>query len=448
MTGPSADLAGFIAGLDYADLPAQVQERVKAITLDTIASAIAGRQGEETGQIERLADAVAGSGTSTVLAGPRGLSPAGATLVNGYQVTAVTVCDVFRPALCHVTPQVVPPALAVAEQRGASGRDLLTAVAAGLETTVRIGHAINYPAFRERGWHSPGVMGPFGGAAAVGTLLGLSAEQQRNAFALAGSQAAGTFAHWGTPTIKFHQSRGALSGLLAANLAATDFRSAEEIFANPDGGLFHAYSDGGNPERLTEGLGSRWDLMEIALRRWPAASSVQTMITSLFALIDAHDVKVADVSEVRVWLSETVHKMHGTLPWEDKFRAQLSAPYLTSVILHDRQCWLDQFLPSRFGNPDVDSFARERVQIAPDPAIEGTASVVEIELDDGMVHRDDRTIAKGDPRDPLTLDEIVGKFREASAGVLDGAVEGALSSLLELESLSNVSDTIAALARP
>lgn len=444
MSGPNADLAEFVAELEYADLPAEVAERVKAITIDAIASAIAGRHGEETAQVQRLAEAVTGQGSSTILGGPRTFSPAGAALLNGYQVTAVTVCDVFAPALCHVTPQVVPPALAMAEQRGASGRDLLAAVAAGLETTVRVGMATNYPEFRKRGWHSPGVIGPFGGAAAAGSLLNLSAEQQRNAFGLAGSQAAGTFAHWGTPTIKFHQSRGSLSGLLAANLAAQDFRSAEEIFTNPDGGLLHAYSDGGNPEALTDGLGSDWRLEGIALRRWPAASSVQTMITSLFALLETHDIKVDDVAQVRVSLSETVYKMHGSLPWEDKFRAQLSAPYLTAIILHDRQCWLEQFTPARFANAEVDTFAREKVHVSADPTLEGTASIVEVELADGTVHRDDRAIAKGDPRDPLSLDEIVAKFREASTGLVD--TEPALSELLDLDNTTDASSAIAALA--
>jgi len=205
---PTAELARFVAGLQYETLPERVRVRVKDIVLDALASAIAGRQGDESKQIRALAAALGGSHEATVIGGEP-LSIAGATLLNGYLITAVTVCDVHRPTLCHTTPQVVPPALAIAERNGASGRALITAVAAGLESTVRVGLGTNYPAFRARGWHSPGVIGPFGGAAAAGKLLGLDAERQRNAFGLAGSQSAGTFAHWGTPTIKFHQSRGA-----------------------------------------------------------------------------------------------------------------------------------------------------------------------------------------------------------------------------------------------
>ena len=169
---PTKDLAAFFADLRYESLSAAVRERVIDIVLDTVASAIAGRRGDETAQIEALAAAIGGPATSTVIAGPP-RSLAGATLVNGYQITAVTVCDIHRPTLCHVTPEVVPPALAVAEERDLGGRDLLVAIAAGLETVVRVGAGMRYPAMRARGWHSPGVIGPFGGASAIASLLGL-----------------------------------------------------------------------------------------------------------------------------------------------------------------------------------------------------------------------------------------------------------------------------------
>ena len=343
---PTTELARFIAQLQYEDLPAAIRERVKDIILDTLASAIAGRQGHESPQVRALARALGGSGEASVIGGER-LSLAGATLLNGYLITAVTVCDVHRPTLCHVTPQVVPPALALAERAGASGKALLLAVAAGLETTVRIGLGTKYPAFRARGWHSPGVIGPFGGAAAAGKLLGLDAERQLMAFGLAGSQSAGTFAHWGTPTIKFHQSRGALSGLMAGLLAEQGFLASREILAHEDGGIFNSYSDGGNPDAVVADLGSRWTLEQISLRLWPGASSTQSATTALFALIKAHDIRPEHVAEVRIGLSKEVYDMHGTLGWDDKFKALLSTTYVTAIVLHDRRCWLDQFEPAR-----------------------------------------------------------------------------------------------------
>ena len=444
MNAPTTELARFVAGLRYEDLPPRIRERVKDIVLDSIASAIAGRQGEETKQIRALAAALGASREATVIGGEP-LSLAGATLLNGYLITAVTVCDVHRPTLCHTTPVVVPPALALAERDGADGRAFITAIAAGLETTVRVGLGTKYPAFRARGWHSPGVIGPFGGAAAAGKLLRLDAERQRHALGLAGSQSAGTFAQWGTPAIKFHQSRGALSGLLAALLAEQGFTASAEILAHKDGGIFSAYSDGGAPEAVTAALGERWQLEQIALRLWPAASSIQTVITSLLALMRAHDLTPARIASVRVGLSKTVYDMHGTLPWDDKFKALLSTPYVTAIVLHDQRCWLEQFERERYQDPVVGAFARERVKVEIDPRVEGTGAAVDVRTVDGQVHSDRRAAPKGDPTDPLTRAEIEEKLRTASAAFLPReAVERIISMVSGLEQIRDVRELLAA----
>jgi 2-methylcitrate dehydratase PrpD len=439
-TQPTQNLADYFSALRYDDIPPPVRERVVDILLDTVASAIAGRRGDETAQIEALADALGGSRVSTVVAGPPS-SLAGAVLVNGYQVTAVTVCDIHRPTLCHVTPEVVPPALAVAEARHAGGRALVTAVAAGLEAVVRVGAGMRYPAMRARGWHSPGVIGPFGGAAAVAVLMQLDPLRFRNALSLAGTQAAGTFAHWGTPTIKFHQSRGALSGLLAAHLAETGFKAGPEVLTAKHGGLFHLYSDGGDPAAVIAGLGSDWQLQTISLRLWPAASSIQTVITSLLALVEAHDLRPEGVERITVGLSKTVHDMHGALPWDIRFRALLSTPYVAGVVLHDRRCWFDQFTPERIADPALDAFIRARISVEVDPEVQGTGAAVTVRTTDGRIHSDRRAHPRGDAADPLRRAEIVEKFRLSADGLLGaGRAEEAIATIIGIADLADVAD--------
>ena len=442
MSTPTADLAAFIAGLQYEHIPAAIRERVKDIILDAIASALAGTHGDEVKQIRGLAAALGASSEASVFGGDK-LSLAGTTLLNGYLITAVTVCDVHRPTLYHTTPQVISPALAIAERDGVSGRALLTAVTAGLETSVRVANGTHYAAFRSRGWHSPGVVGPFGGAAAVGKLRGFKTDTQLMAFGLAGSQSAGTFAHWGTPTIKFHQCRGALSGLMAGLLAEQGFLASKEILTHKDGGIYNAYSDGGKPDSVTAGLGTQWALEQISLRLWPAASSVQSVITALLALAEAHDLKPADIAEVRVGLSQGVYDMHGTLAWDDKFKALLSMPYITSVVLHDRACWLDQFEPARVQDKAVGDFARGRVKVFVDPGIQGTAALVEIKTNAGVTHTDRRLVAKGDAADPLSRAEIQGKLRTAASGVISNAAADRIIALVDgLEQVGNVRELL------
>ncbi len=432
-------LASFVSSLAYEDIPSPVRERVRDILLDTFASALAGNAGDEVAQIDTLARIVGGPAlAATVIGGPPA-SYVGAALLNGYLITAATVCDVHRPTLFHVTPEVVPPAMAVAERAGASGRQLITAVAAGLEVATRIGLGIHYPEFRARGWHSPGVIGPFGGAASSGKILGLDRIRQRNALGLAGSQSAGTFAHWGTPTIKFHQSRGSLSGLMAGLLAETGFEAAPDILGAADGGLFNAYSDGGDQGLVVERLGERWELMNISLRRWPVASSIQSMVTALFAILDSHPLTPDEIAMVNIRLSDTVYRMHGELGWDTRFRALLSTRYVASVITHDRRCWLDQFTPARIADPVVDDFARTRIHVEVDPELPTNAASVRVLTRSGITHEVRRDVPKGDAQDPLTRDEITDKFRDAGEGMLEApSIARILETIGRLESLDDV----------
>ncbi len=436
MTDPTITgaLAAWVSDLTYEDIPVAVRERVKDLFLDALASGLAGNSGDEIDQIDEVARGLGGdSDESTVLA-RHASTPVGAALMNGYLITAATVCDVHRPTLCHVTPEVVPPALVVAEQRDATGRDLIVALAAGLETTTRIGVALDYPVFRRHGWHSPGVIGPFGGAAAAGRLLGLDAVAQCNALGLAGSQAAGTFAHWGTPTIKFHQSRGALSGLLAATLAATGFQASPDILAAQDGGLFTSYAEGGRPEAVVDRLGDHWELMNISLRLWPVASSIQSMVTALFAALAERPLEAASIESIRIGLSETVYRMHGELGWDSRFRALLSARYVASVVVHDQACWLDQFTPERIADPKVDAFARDRIRVEVDPKLATNAAVVEVRTTDGQASVVQRDAPRGDSSDPLSRDEILDKFRRASAPLMtEGEADRVSATATRLE---------------
>jgi 2-methylcitrate dehydratase PrpD len=438
---PTQILARFAAELDYDDIPERVREYCKDMLLDALACAVAGHQGEETHQVAALAAAIAQSAESSVIGDGR-LSLAGATLLNGYLITAVTLCDVHRPTLTHITPEVVPVALGIAERDGLSGKDLLVALAAGFETTTRVGVGLDFPAFRSRGWHGPGVIGPFGAAAAAGRLLQFDAGTMATAFGLAGSQAAGTFAAWGTPTVKFHQCRGALSGLMAALLAQQKFVATREFLTARDGGLYTTYTDGGRPERVTEDLGKRWELEQVALRPWPSASTIQGMITAMFDLVEKHGVRFDQVRRLRVSMSKTGYEMHGIFPrYQGKFEALLSIHYAAAAILHDRALTLAQFEPVRYNDPKLARFAAERVEVNCDPQLSGVQSVVEAELADGSTIRTRCDHPRGAPENPLTRAQVEEKFRVYAVGRLgEPTAKEIVRMVTRLEELGSARD--------
>src|SRR5215475_5385660 len=436
-------LAQFATSLRPEDLPQDVSDHCKNVLLDTLACALAGHQGEETHQVAALASALAQSDEASVIGGGS-LSLAGATLLNGYLITAVTMCDVHRATLTHITPEVVPPALAIAERDGLGGRDLLVALAAGSEVATRIGIGLDPPAFRARGWHGPGVLGPFGAAAAVGRLRGFDADTMAKAFGLAGSQAAGTFAAWATPTVKFHQCRGALSGLLAALLAEQDFLATREFLTAKDGGLYNTYANGGKPDVAIADLGQRWELEQIALRLWPSASSIQGMNTALFDALDERPFELKDVKRAHIRLAPTVFNLHGKLSkYKAKFDALISAHYTAAVIIEDHALTLEQFTPSRYDDPVLRHAAASLIDLQPDEGLSDVQTVVEFELNDGTKIIKRCNSPRGSSDNRLTRAQIESKMRTyAQKRIGKAAIERIIASIWALEDVSSVRDLL------
>lgn len=449
---PTQALADFAATLRFDAIPERTREACKDLLLDALACALAGHQGEETAQLAALAGALGQSDESSVIGGDR-LSLAGATLLNGYLITAVTMCDTYRELLTHIMPEVLPPALAIAERDALSGRDLLVALAAGSEVAIRVGLGLDYPVFRAKGWHGPGVLGPFGAAAAVGRLRGFDADTMARAFGLAGSQSAGTFAAWGTPTVKFHQCRGALSGLMAALLAEQEFVATREFLTEPDGGLYNTYAEGGKPDAALAGLGIVWELEKLALRPWPSASSIQGMITAMIELTEQHEIDPAQVKQVRIALSPPVFKLHGGFAtYGAKFEAMLSAHYVATAILHDRALTLAQFEPARYDSAALRRFAAERVLVTEDAKLSGLTARAEIETANGAVLSSRCEFPRGAPENPLGRARIVDKFRTYAAPRLSQAgietVIDAVARLEEMKSVAELFDMLRAAPRP
>jgi 2-methylcitrate dehydratase PrpD len=433
-------LAKFAATLRYDDLPPQTGEHTKNLLLDALACAVSGFRGEETAQVAAFATALAQGSESSVIGGGH-LSLAGATLLNAYLVTATTMCDVHRATMTHITPEIVPPALLIAERDGLSGRDLLVAVAVGSEVTTRIGLGLDYPGFRGRGWHGPGIIGPFGAAAAVGSLLRFDADTMARAFGLAGSQAAGTYAAWGTPTVKFHQCRGALSGLMAALLAQQNFVATREFLTAKDGGLYNAYAAGGLPEAVTADLGKRFELEQIALRLWPSATVIQGLATAIFDLVERHRIDPAHVRQVRIAMSQTAFDLHGGFgTYKGKFEALLSAHYTAAIILHDRALTLAQFEPDRYDDPKLRAFAARKIEVYADPAVKGSQAKVDVTMDDGAAFSARCEHPLGAFENPLSRAQIEQKFRTYAAGVLsDAAADAVVKAIDRLEDFGSIS---------
>src|SRR3979411_915805 len=195
MADETATLAAYVANLQFEDIPREVLERAKVLTLDFLGSAIrARRDAESTPSLLKMLGALAldGTGESTVFGDAKTWTPAVAALFNRRRRHSLYFADTHADSSLHPSAPVVPAAFAVGELVGASGRDVLTALVAGYEVCRRLGNALDPTSHYKRGFHPTATAGTYGAAAAAAKLFGLSKQQIVAAFGVYSKHAACT----------------------------------------------------------------------------------------------------------------------------------------------------------------------------------------------------------------------------------------------------------------
>src|SRR6266436_3513150 len=232
------------SALAYADLPAPVRALAQQCVLDYLGVALAGAADPLVRILLDEMTEAAGTPQAGIIGHEVRLPALSAALVNGAAAHALDYDDVNMAMPGHPSVAILPALLALAELKGSSGREVITAFVAGYETTCRIGAALQ-PGHYNLGFHSTGTVGSFGAAAACARLLDLDTEATAIALGIAGTQAAGLKSQFGTMCKPFHAGKAAQSGLLAARLAARGFSSrpdlveCEQGFAPTHGPDFH-----------------------------------------------------------------------------------------------------------------------------------------------------------------------------------------------------------------
>jgi 2-methylcitrate dehydratase PrpD len=240
----TAELTRRLATTNYDALPEDVRTLACQCVLDFVAVTLAGASETLTGLLREEALEEGATPIASLIGHPARVSPQQAALVNGAASHALDYDDVNLGMGGHPTVTILPALLALAEARGATGRELLAAFVAGYETACRIG-ALVLPGHYSRGFHATGTLGTFGAAAACAHLIGLNAETTAIALGIAGTQAAGLKSMFGTMCKPLHAGLAARNGLMAAKLAARGFSSRADVlecaqgFAATHGPDFH-----------------------------------------------------------------------------------------------------------------------------------------------------------------------------------------------------------------
>ena len=222
------ELAAQASAVKYEELPEPVREVARQCVLDYLGVAIAGADDPLVRILVEEMSEAGGTPQASIIGHSLRLPVLSAALVNGAAGHALDFDDVNIAMPGHPSVAILPALLALAEVKGSSGRDVLTAFVAGYEITCRIGAALS-PGHYAIGFHSTATIGKLGAAAACARLLGLDADETATALGIAGTQAAGLKSQFGTMCKPFHAGKAAQNGLLAARLAARGFSSRTDL---------------------------------------------------------------------------------------------------------------------------------------------------------------------------------------------------------------------------
>lgn len=411
------------------DMPRALLDAARWHLLDTLgvglaATALPAAQAVSAA-LDDLGDGAAAGGPADVLGGGRASAP-WAALANGTLFHALIFDDTHNETIVHPASVITAATLAAAQATCASGRDFFAAWVIGCELTCRIGLAA-VRRFHAAGFQPTAVVGPLGAAFAAGRLYGLDAAQSAHAAGIAGSFVSGIVESWtdGAWAQLLHAGWAAHSGIVAATLAKRGFSGPATVIEGR-AGVFNTHTQaGGAPfafERITEGLGERWESEQIAFKPFPCAHVVHPFLDALLAL-HRNGLRAEQVERIVCPIAGYMIPVVAA-PADEKRRPRSDAQARTSL-----QYTLAEAL--HFGRLDARAYREESLR---DPRILALADKVEIRVDDtapdsraykgwvivqtvdGRVLEEIVPSTRGSAANPMTEAELLGKF-EANASL-------------------------------
>ena len=386
MAQETVRLAEYAAALRYQDLPTEVVQRARECIIDTVAAIICGSALPWSRIVADYARRTGPGGKSNILGagGPAVQAPA-AALANGALAHAFELDSLTRPgAGAHPGATVLPPALAIAQGRGANGQALIAAFVAGNEVMIRIGRATGHTN-EARGFHAPGTTGPFGGAVAAGHLLRLDAAAMTNALGIAGSLCGGLleFARGNGGMVKrLHLGRASEAGVLAASLAADGFTGPRTVLEG-EFGFLRVFCTKWDEAELTRGLGEEFVVSTTVLKRYPCHATAHAAVKAVRELQAEHGFTGAQVEAITVTGNQRVVERHNILEPADLMLAQYSVPFCVALALYREARDPESFDEAALADAQIRALCR-RVRLVPEPTGQhgGMASTVTITLTD------------------------------------------------------------------
>ena len=418
---PPSDWPDFVSTIQYEVIPKEAIDIAKQAILDCLGCIIAGANEPAVKITSDYARAVNGSPEAGVICQGFKTSAEMAAWINGVASHCLDYDDVGIMSVVgniHPSVSILPVVLALGARNHASGKDILTAFIAGIETELRLGFVMGKQ-ISGAGWHPTPVLGVMGATAAASRMLSLNVEQICWAFGIASSFASGLQPNFGTMTKPLHAGNAARGGVVAGLLASRGFDGNQKIFEEPLG-FSNLFGGKGTAERISQDTSwnEKWQMIHgIAFKPYPSCRGTHPGIDAMLELKREFSLNANDVAsvtcKVNPWDLELLryHNPQNTL------EAKFSLEYCLAVALLNGHVSLVHFTDASVKDPKIKAIVSRTNCYSPADWADSPKLCQELTIKDhsGKEYTKKVLKPKGDPDNPMSDQELAYKFEDCAS---------------------------------
>jgi len=444
----TATMSRWATGLEFDQIGEKAVHEARRYLLDSLGCAFGGYRQEDALHALDVLDETAGAGPATILGSGKKTDVVSASLANALMVRVMDYNDIYWQQDPSHPSDIIPAAIACAERQGAGGEELIVGIVLGHEFEMRLCEAA-FPGIRERGWHHA-TLTAFVSPIVAGRMLRLSWEQIQHAIGISashhctlGAVTAGKL----TMMKNTVDPMATQAGVMAALLAEKGYSGPEHVIDGKEG-LVHCMGPEWKLEILTEGLGESWRIERCGMKAFPTEALTHAPISAVLELAQKNDLVPEQIESVQIRsLARAADILADPTKYDPRSKetADHSLPYVIAAAIVYQQVTPAQFEMDVIMDPRVRE-QLNKVEVVADPDIEAVFPelqrvIVSIKTTDGEEFTNQLDYPKGDPRNPLTDQEIEGKFDALAAPVLSDSARARLKDAVwNLEKLSTVSE--------
>lgn len=410
------DLAEFIVSTNYHELPEDVVKQAKLCFLDFLGVSLRGSK-SRSAIIARniICEYNKPQHNQSTIIGGHYTNPLDAALANGISAHSLDLDDGHRLAQLHPGACVIPAAISLAEVNGKSGKDFITALVVGYQVAIQVGMLLN-PEHREKGFHSTGTCGTLGAAAAAAKILDLNKNAVLNSLGIAGTQAAGLLEsdHSGSMAKHLHAGRAAQSGVLSAFLAKEGFTGAHSIIEGNEGILKTMSSEDVLQKKDTWKIGiEKYEILRVYFKKYPVCRHLHSSLDATLNIMNSNSINPADIQDITVETYE-IAASHDNYQPRSLEGIRQSLPFNIAIAVREGNLSIGEISESSKDNKIIETASKVKIKIDNDlnnlyPTKRPSRVTIRCE---GNVYTERVDLAKGEPENPFSKDELLTKFRK------------------------------------